>query len=307
MSELINTKYEQTKYALSSSWLALSHACWAMLEGQVYVFVTHQVRAEWKHPPSCWFWIPPYSISPSVSLLLFACIERKTKSSLMTVMFPFLRLFTSVTHLSPLSKVWWQALQAVPLFILQLIPFPHIYLFSWLMKCMEHRLSLPTTLSWLKLFIENTSRPALTRPSHILIFSIFILAVLVTFLIVVSLLCMYGDMADWLVRSLTILMVFLHCRALWATLCYPGGTWWRTNAALLLLASHSQLPWELPAAQELLGQSVLFQWSERPPDGEMSQVYLTSTDLMSCAEQISSPQTHYMVWTLPTKPMIQNL
>lgn len=59
--------------------------------------------------------------------------------------------------------------------------------------------------------------------------------------------------------------------------------------------------------QELFRQSILFQWPERPPSGEMSQVYLPSTGLMSSARQISWPQIHYIIWTPATKCMIQSL
>lgn len=41
-------------------------------------------------------------------------------------------------------------------FNLHLIPFPHLYLFSQLMKYTEQSFSSPTTLSWLKQFIKNT-------------------------------------------------------------------------------------------------------------------------------------------------------
>lgn len=154
-------------------------------EGQGDVFVTHQAHAR-KHPPSYGFWIPHCSILLSFSLLLFACTERKTKSSLMIMMFNFLHLPAGVSPLSPssghvastLNYGLYEAMQLIPLtfsaFCLHLIPFPHLYLFSQLVKHLEQSFSSPATLSWLKQSLKTLYMTCINRASHTIIFSFFI-------------------------------------------------------------------------------------------------------------------------------------
>lgn len=108
------------------------------------------------------------------------------------------------------------------LFSLHLIPFPHLYLFSQLMKCTEQSFSSPTTLSWLKQFIENTFHDLHWPDLLISSYSPFHSCGFSHFFIVVSPLCTYGDMADRFIHSLTILVVFLYCSAVWAILRSPG-------------------------------------------------------------------------------------
>lgn len=163
MGGLTNTKYEQTQRAQYSSWFALSHTYWARLRGRgMYLWPTRFMLHESIHlpigfefPTVSFYWVFAYFSLPALkgkpkALSLSWC-------SLFSIFLPgWVPSAPSPRHVASTPSCWaYEAMRLIPLttfsaFSLHLILFPHLYLFSQLMKHTEQSFSSPATLSWLK-------------------------------------------------------------------------------------------------------------------------------------------------------------